>query len=93
MSNIRLQGSDLEFISQIKRNGTGTSKVSKSYLKLMQDEWFDLLVLSITERTYVARNFNSFVVRVKPREDINFPLTFNSLNDIESFYIKNILKQ
>jgi hypothetical protein len=62
---------ELEFISQIKRDGSGTTKVKKSYLKtmlensLMKDEYFELQCLSLTEKTFIAFNFNAFVVRVK----------------------------
>ncbi len=62
---------ELEFISQINRDGSGTKKVKKDYLKamlenpLMKDKYFDIYCLSITERTYIAIGFNSFVVRLK----------------------------
>lgn len=62
---------ELEFISQIKRDGSGTKKVAKSYLKamlenpLMKKEDFRLHCLSITEKTFIAFNFNVFVVRIK----------------------------
>lgn len=62
---------ELEFISQIKRDGSGTIKVKKSYLKamlenpLMKDEDFELHFLSLTEKTFIAFNFNAFVVRVR----------------------------
>lgn len=62
---------ELEFISQIKRDGSGITKVKKSYLKamlensLMKDEDFELHCLSLTEKTFIAFNFNAFVVRVK----------------------------
>lgn len=62
---------ELEFISQIKRDGSGTTKVRKSYLKamlenpLMKDDDFKLHRLSLTEKTFIAFNFNAFVVRVK----------------------------
>jgi len=62
---------ELEFISQIKRDGSGVTKVKKSYLKamlensLMKDEPFYLRCLSISEKTYIAFNFNAFVVRLK----------------------------
>lgn len=62
---------ELEFISQIKRDGSGTTKVKESYLKamlensLMKDEDFELHCLSLTEKTFIAFNFNAFVVRVK----------------------------
>ncbi len=68
---MKKKGHELEFISQIKRDGSGTTKVKKSYLKamlensLMKDEDFELHCLSLTEKTFIAFNFNAFVVRVK----------------------------
>ncbi len=58
---------ELEFISQIKRDGSGILKVKKSYLKFMleQNEDFECYCLSLTEKTYITFNFNSFVVRFK----------------------------
>ena len=62
---------ELEFISQIHRDGSGTSKVKEDYLKsmlentLMKDEYFELYCLSLTEKTYIAFSFNAFVVRLK----------------------------
>ena len=62
---------ELIFISQIRRDGSGTSKVSKSYLKamlenpLMKDEYFHVRRLSISHDTYIAIGFNSFVVKLK----------------------------
>jgi hypothetical protein len=62
---------DLEFISRIKRDGSGVLKVKKSYLKFLlenkfaKDEPFTLMRLSITENTYIAFGFNAFVVKLK----------------------------
>ena len=62
---------ELIFISQIKRDGSGTFLVRRSYLNfmlnnpLMRDTDFELHCLSITEKTYIAFNFNAFVVRLK----------------------------
>ncbi len=62
---------ELEFISQIKRDGSGVSKVSKSYLKCMlenkfcKDDEFEIRCLSLTEKTFIAIGFNSFIVRLK----------------------------
>jgi hypothetical protein len=62
---------ELEFISQINRDGSGVSKVPDDYLKamlenpLMKDELYELNCLSITHGTYIATNFNSFVVKLK----------------------------
>lgn len=66
-----LKAKDLDFISVINRDGNGTSPVSESYLKnmlenkFMKDELFEVRVLSISEKTYIASKFNSFVVRLK----------------------------
>ncbi len=62
---------ELIFISQINRDGSGTSPVSESYLKMMlenplaKDDLFDVRCLSMSEKTYIAHGFNSFVVRLK----------------------------
>ncbi len=61
----------LEFISQINRDGSGTTKVKEDYLNemltnpLMKDELYVIHGLSLTEKTYIASGFNSFVVRLK----------------------------
>lgn len=74
MNTIKKKAHELIFISQINRDGKGVSKVSESYLKsmlenrLMKDSDFDVRVLSLSEKTFIASNFNSFVVRLK--EDI-----------------------
>lgn len=63
--------SELIFISQIKRDGSGVLKVRKSYLKCMlenplcKNDLFKLTCLSLTEKTYIASGFNSFVVKLK----------------------------
>lgn len=62
---------ELEFISQINRDGSGTKKVSEDYLKamlensLMKDELFKVHRLSLSENTFIAMGFNSFVVKLK----------------------------
>lgn len=63
---------ELEFISQIARDGLSTFPVPDTYLKsmlensVMKDDNFNLKCLSLTEKTYIAFNFNAFVVRLKP---------------------------
>lgn len=62
---------ELIFISQINRDGNGTIPVKESYIKamtknnLMKFSDFDLHRLSISENTYIAFNFNAFVVKLK----------------------------
>lgn len=66
---------ELIFISQIHRDGSGTSPVPESYLtamlenKFMKDEPFELNRLSLTEDTYIASGFNSFVVKLKSEKN------------------------
>jgi len=60
-----MKGNKLEFISQINRDGSGTSPVTEEYLKFLQDAKFKLICLSITEKTFIASCFNCFVVRIK----------------------------
>ena len=65
---------ELEFISQINRDGIGTTKIPDDYLKamlenpLMKDELYKVICLSMTEGTYIAINFNAFVVRLKNKQ-------------------------
>ena len=69
-------GKELEFISFIKRDGSGTIAVGtdwnedKPYPKTndvsyMDDELFTLNIISITHRTYIASGFNTWVVKIK----------------------------
>lgn len=63
-----MKGKKLEFISQINRDGSGTVPVSPEYLKLIQDEKFKLICLSMTEKTFIASNFNCFIVKIKDKK-------------------------
>lgn len=62
---------ELEFISIINRDSSGTKPVEESYLKamlensLMKDEDFDIYHLSLSNNTFIAINFNAFVVKLK----------------------------
>lgn len=59
-------GSQLKFISWIKRDGSGTEKVERDHIEVMKDEKFEVHTLSLTEGTFIAHGFNSFVVRLRP---------------------------
>lgn len=65
-----MKGSKLDFISQINRDGSGTIPVSETYLKLLQKDNFRMQCLSITAKTWIASDFNSFVVRIKNKSSI-----------------------
>lgn len=61
-------GSELIFISRIKRDGSGVEKVEQpdpdSFLGKTN---FNMNSLSITNGTYIACEFNSYVVKIKPK--------------------------
>ena len=62
---------ELVFISQIYRDGSGTKPVDSDYLEMMlespicKDSDFDVHTLSLSEQTFIAFNFNAFVVKLK----------------------------
>ena len=58
-------GSELIFISWIKRDGRGTKMVKKVHIEIMQNERFKMMQLSLTEKTFIACKFNAFVVKLK----------------------------
>ena len=60
------KGHQLEFISRINRDGSGTEKPKQSYIDLMQDDNFKINCLSMTEKTFIASGMSSFVVKLKP---------------------------
>lgn len=68
---MKLHAKDLIFISQINRDGSGTTPVSPRYLDTMlnnpccKNDRFKVRRLSISEDTYIAMGFNSFVVKLK----------------------------
>ena len=67
----KAKAKDLEFISWIKRDGSGTEKVPEDMLenmlnsKFAKDDYFRLNVLSLSNKTFIASGFNSFVVKLK----------------------------
>ena len=67
---IKKKAHELEFISQISRDGSGTFPVRESYLEFLINneatETFKLHRLSLSEDTYIAISFNAFVVKIKP---------------------------
>ncbi len=63
------QSKDLEFISQIKRDGKEISIISETENKDLQNpqfkEKYKLNPLSLSEETFIASGFNSYVVKLK----------------------------
>ena len=60
-----IKGKDLIFISWIKRDGSGTEDVSNKDMSSDDETIFTLNCLSISEKTYIANEFNSYVVKLK----------------------------
>jgi prenyltransferase beta subunit len=60
-----IKGKDLEFISSIIRDGSGTVDTSNEDMSHLDNTSFSLNSLSITNKTYIASEFNSYVVRLK----------------------------
>jgi len=59
------KGSELEFISKINRDGSGTEKVSEGEQKILMNEWLRVQPLSLSLKTCIAVKFNSYVVKFK----------------------------
>lgn len=60
-----MKGSELIFLRRIQRDGSGTRMVRKDYIEMMKDDTFQVKCLSMSQKTYIAMGFNSFVVRLK----------------------------
>jgi len=71
----KAKAKDLIFISQINRDGSGTTKVPEEMLdnmlnnKFAKDDFFKLNSLSMSNETFIASGFNSFVVKLKKNEN------------------------
>jgi len=65
------KGKDLIFISRIRRDGSGVEMVEEQVVAqdLSQNETFEINCLSITNGTYIASGFNSYVVKLKGKDD------------------------
>lgn len=80
---------ELEFISRIKRDGSGTEKLTKEDLKHFEENKFasndlyEVNVLSLSEKTFIAIGFNSYVVKLKPQVPIQTPEQYKDVNRIE----------
>lgn len=62
---MKKKGKELEFISCILRDGSGTSSVKDTDMRHLDETVFNLQCLSITQKTWIASEFNSYVVRIK----------------------------
>lgn len=68
---MRLEAKNLIFISKILRDGSGVELCTEAdNVKLTEGEYtknelYDILHLSITQETYIAKNTNVYVVKLK----------------------------
>ena len=60
---MKAKAHELEFISQIKRDGSGV--ITKDITPSNENEIYNLYTLSITNQTFIAHGFNSFIVKLK----------------------------
>ena len=58
-------GCELEFISRINSDGLTVETVDDATIQAVSDELFMLERLSISEDTFIANGFNTFVVKLK----------------------------
>jgi len=65
---MRKKGSKLNFISRIDRHGLRTHKVPEVELPTLNKEVFKINSLSVSNETFIASGFNSYVVKLKPKK-------------------------
>ncbi len=59
-------GKDLIFISRILRDGSGTEMITdQKEVAHLENEKFKVNCLSISNATYIASSFNSYIVKLK----------------------------
>ena len=64
---MEVKAKDLEFISCINSDGSGVKSVSLDRIDNLNklNEKFKIHILSLSEKTYIARGFYTYVVRIK----------------------------
>jgi len=68
---MKRKAKDLIFISRIKRDGSGIDPISDEFLELLENNHvaynkeYEIRHLSLTEGTYLAIGFNSYVVKLR----------------------------
>lgn len=64
---MKLKGYQLEFICRIKSDGSGMQPLEIKDLEWLQDKEYNVNCLSISNKTYIASGFSSFIVKLKPQ--------------------------
>ena len=57
--------SELIFLKRIKADGSGVEDVEQEKMENGLRQSFELQALSLTERTYIARDVGTYVVKLK----------------------------
>lgn len=60
-----VEGKRLEFIARIHRDGGGVTPMAGKDTSIIERAVYSLQCLSITQGTWIASNFNSYVVRIR----------------------------
>ncbi len=86
-------GRQLKFISKIKRDGSGIDRVFDDHVETLNNENFDLSCLSMTEKTFIASGFNSYIVKIKDNKakrlsSLLFEMICNS-KELNSLLVKD----
>lgn len=92
-------GKELEFISWIRRDGTGTVIIGGEWnsgmdmpkiddMSYLDEDVFDISCLSASGKTFIASGMNSFVVKLKP--EINKVLKFIDALRNSDFFIEHL---
>ena len=58
-----MKGKKLIFISVIKRDGSGTTNIEDRNNSYLDEESFKINTLSLSNETFIASAFNSYVVK------------------------------
>ena len=66
---MKIKANKLFFISQIQRDGKGVLIIDDEKNKILQsdiyiDEFYEVNSLSLSNKTYIASGFNSYVVKL-----------------------------
>jgi hypothetical protein len=71
----RYPASALEFIARIKGDGSGLEEITPEHLdNLINNKFtgeFKLTCLSMSNKTYIASNFSTYIVKLKPIENLS----------------------
>lgn len=62
---MKKKGKELVFISQINSDGNGIADVSKEDMTHLDNDKFVINSLSLSNKTFIASEFNSYVVKLK----------------------------